>query len=317
MALNYPVREPSTRDSTPYLLTTGTTPPSITAPSATGIPGAPVSLTTRDLINSLRTPIEVTELHFVVTETNVLLANNVGWWMGGIEVNLALGIHQLTQGFCPVGALGVRREALALEGNLSGGAAPPIYSNTIRWILPQPLIVGPNEGFSGSMRLSPNLTPFPTGGTGNTVVTLSMVARGRRLPAGTPVPASRAVPFASGWIFSAASANAPDVSFQNVFPDRILHVTSLNAVPVSANIGVDLSGTFSINAPGGIANGVIRALAGALVHVGDIFSNRNALEEAHDLNPGEGYKILHGGTYSPVAGTNVGISAAMIGWREE
>ena len=292
----------STRDTTPVILTTGSTPLAIIV--AGGIPGPAVNLPTRDLTNTLRVPIEVTELHFVVDEPPLGTLVTGGIIYDGFEINLSIGRHSITQGFCPLIALGLRRDSDRSEGvNIS-----PIFANTIRWVLPTPLLVAPNESFNGSIRLSPILSPYGANGT----VHLSMAARARRLPPGTPVAGPRAVPYASGFIFTIANRPPPDSTFQNPF-NRVLHVTSINANPI-ANDFDSVPGRITVNSPGGLSNTVLRGMVnGGLA--GAVFAQRQALEEAHDLNPREAHQVTLSDPTD--AGDTHGTAVALIGWREE
>lgn len=310
MALNYASGAPSTRDTTPFILTSGTSPLSFTV-SRAGVPSSPLSFLTRDLINTLRVPIEITELHFSITELATLYGAVAvqGTWAGGFEVSLTVGPHQITNGFVPLVGLEVRRDSSSPEG--SSGA---ITGQTVRWILAQPLILKPNEGISGMARLSPNLT-YPDGGAVQTC-TLSMVARGRRLPAGTPVPSHRALPYASGWIFTVAGKPAPDQLFQNNL-GKVLHVAAITLATTIWNSQSFMPiGTITVNAPGGLANGVIRGLVSA-GPAGAIFSQRRAIEEAHEMNDGEAYQITLSTPIADLTRSTGGTAAMLLGWRQE
>lgn len=315
MALDHGSSLPATRDTTPFLLTSGSQPLAFTI-SRTGVPSAPQTFTTRDLINTLSVPIEITELHFLVTELAVLqgVVGVPGTWAGAFEVSLALGSKAITNGFTPLCGLEVRRDADLTEGD---SALSAVVGHTVRWILAQPLILKPNEGISGMARISPNLT-FPDGGAPQTC-TVSFVARGRRLAQGTPVPTKRAIPHATGWIFTAANQPAPDATFQNNL-GKVLHVNAIVATPTTwgtdAGPVASVIGTVTINSPGGLANTALRGLAASVV-AGAVFSQRHALEEAHDMIVGEAHQIT---LSTPIADTlysTGGTAVTLLGWREE
>lgn len=287
--------ERGTRDTTPVILTSGTTPLAILV--AGGIAGPPVLLPTLDLMNTLRVPIEVTELHFSTDEPQ----GNFGILDLALELSLSAGRYMISR-YCPLVALGVRRDSDVHETtNVS-----LISGHQVRWILPKPLILAPNEGFSGAIRMSPNLSPFAANGT----VNFTMTARARRLPLGSQVPAVRSVPYASGWIFSPANIAipAPDTTFQNIHKS-ILHVSSINSSRIFAS--TQDGGTVTITAPGGLANTVMRNMALG-VNRQSIFGQRSALEVSHDLEPNEFYGIVPSGTLN-----GVGIAIDLIGCREE
>jgi hypothetical protein len=186
------------------------------------------------------------------------------------------------------------------------GASAPVQALQTRWILPHPLILAPNEGFSGMIRISPN---FLTGLAGTP--TLSLVARGRRLAAGTPVPRLRAIPFVTGWMFTTAGIPAPDLVFRNSF-GTVLHVTSIN---LTRSIWAPPPGALAatINGPGGLANTVLRGIVSG-GFVDNFVAQRQAIEEAHDLEPGDSYQIVL--SAAPQLG-NGGHAVALVGWREE
>lgn len=293
MSMNYQTgREPVTRDTTPVLLTTGV-PVSIVIAGL--VPGPPVVLPTLDLMNTLRVPVEVTELHFMCFATS--------FQPDYLELSLNLGGHSIAQ-WAPMAAIDVRRHAVAREVGISGA------STTHRWVLPRPLIVAPNEGFAGMVRWTPLIAP-----TANGTVQFSMVARGRRLPGATRIARVRDIPWASGTYFPVAADGtpAPDMTFRNPFPS-VLHVASINATSAVGGMLVSVARFLGvrINGPGGLSNNVIRSLVddGATA----VFGERNAIEEPHDLEPGDAHQITF---YDYTAALEEPLAAAITGWREE
>ena len=294
MAINYASREARTRDTTPFVLTSGSVPLTITVAGGTLIPGPAVALPTRDLVNSLQVPVEITELNFLMGRLVAAVIPNL--W----ELSLSVGAHMIST-WVPVCALAMNRNTVQLEGLASNDTE----AMTVRWILPRPLILKPTEGFSGMARISPNISPAIAG-----PVTFSMVARGRRLPAGTPVPNKREIPYASGWIFPTANLPAPDMTYQNNFQVP-LNVTSINSSVTDLGTA-SVASAATINSPGGLANTVLRGLASG-VQFNALFAQRQALEEAHVLEPGEAYQI----TFSAVGAARSFFAVDLVGWREE
>lgn len=279
----------SSRETLPIILTTGATP--IASGIVAGVGGAPASIATSDLINTTRSPIEITELHFAMHQSS---ANVYG--VGATEIRLRIGRYDITQGFCPVTALGPRREQVAVEGTT---AAFAFAGDTVRWVLPRPLIVAPNEGFHGLVRLNGTAAPATTD-----TVQFSMTARGRRLPNDTKLTA-RAIPYASG-AFMAAGVLAPEATFRNPFLNT-LHVQSINIRPVPDTTG--LSGNITISGPGGLANSVVRQITNG-VSENVVFAQRHALEGPYDLNQNDRFQIS-------VSAIDNQLAIVLTGWREE
>jgi hypothetical protein len=293
MAITYPNRVPRGRDTVPYLLTTGTTPLSVTI--AGGVISAPAQFPTRDLMNTLHVPVEVTELNFMA------VGAPAGTLTGAWEVSLALGSRMIAA-FCPLAALTVRRDAKFFESILNAAASSLCY----RWILPQPLIVAPNEGFTGLARIT-SAIPVNDG-----TFSLVMVARGRRMPQGTPVPRTRAIPYATGMIFPRAGVLPADNVFLNIF-QKTLHVTAINLGEVSGAVPApNTADQVTAFGPGGLANAVLRPLVTATA-APVLFGPRASIEVGHDLDPGESYQFsfpsITVGVHSP--------AIALVGWREE
>lgn len=289
-----------TRETTPILLTTGATPIGITITG--GVEGPPVGLPSVDLVNTTRGPIEITEMNFVLDEPRGANALTLS---AAFEINLRAGRSMLTQDFCPVIGFAPVREAVLIEGTAS--TVMVTNATEVRWIFPRPLILAPNEGINGTVRLSPNVA-FARDGTCH----LSMVARGRRMPSGTVVPAKRAIPYASGWIFTMAGLPSPDHIYQNRF-NGPLHVTGIicRSVGVLANFN---AGTIAVQAPGGLANTAIRAFAP--LRQTSLFSGRAAVDLAYDLDPGDAFSFAVG--TPTIAGSGItGTMISIIGWREE
>ena len=288
-----------TRDTSPVILTSGTTPLSIAFTA--GVEGPGVSLTTLDLVNSLRVPIEINELCFAVDEPGA--AANQGRFYGGLELDLRVGQYGITNRFTPISVLGVRRE-MAVEIT---GAAAAFSPDHIRWILARPLILAPNEGFSGFLRANSTLN-FPAT---SPTVRFVMTARGRRLPPGTPIPTPRCIPYASGGFFTTASIPLADDVFRNIFRGP-LHITALNARPAPdvTNPAV-VSGNWTVGVYGAGA-GTAQRSAVLAVPGNNVFGQRLSLEESFDLDPNEGLLIT-----TDTISRDFATAVAMTGWREE
>jgi len=305
-----PTRPPSSaaRDTTPVILTTGATP--LTIALTAGVPGPQVNLPTLDLMNSLRVPIEITELCFAVDQPSDAFIE-----MLHFDISLSIGPYPITFGFCPVAAIAPRREMSPFEYPFVGPPpATALVADQLRWVLPRPLLVHPSEGFSGAVRLNPRCAPYQAAPqTGN--LHFSMTARGRRCPNGTALSAGRAIPHASGFtfrLFDGADANltAPDVAFKN--PHRsILHVSSINNRRLDSASTAN-TGTIIINGPGGLANSPLRQVA-SNASAPAVFGQRCAIEELHDLNPNEAYSVAL--SANTVGGANAAVG--LTGWREE
>ncbi len=289
-----PPRSRGARDTTPVILHSG--PAALSIAVTGGVPGAPVGFPAFDLTNLLGVPIEVNELHFIVDETADAVTPGV--LAMGAEIMLALGRHTIASGV-PVAALAVRYESVVGEGSRTLGAR---LARPVRWILPRPLIVGPGEGFSGAFRMnSTTLAPYGRDGT----VGLSFAAIGRRLPAGARVPRRRAIPYATGYMIDTANVPPPESVLKNPFGVPF-HVQSINASPRP-------QGTITIQGPAGLAGGGRRNLTAASAM--GVFAARFAIEEPHDLAPGEFYFVTLD-TPAPSAG-QPGTAIVLSGWREE
>jgi hypothetical protein len=305
MALNIIDTVDAGRETSPYLLTTGTTYSQITVGAGpTFAPGPPITFPTRDLVNSLRVPIEVTELSIFVDGPSRLVA---GSW----EVSISLGKHMLCT-LCPASVLGIDRDG-PWEGTPTLGQNAAFFPTVIRWTFQRPLVVAPNEGFSGMARISTSVSPLDAAGAAR----IAMVARGRRLPAGTPVPRIRTIPYASGCFFPTAGVPAADFIFKNNF-NTVLHVASINArqadqFPIRQVVGFRPQVT--ITGPGGLSGSVFRGVVP--ISSGDaasIFSQFSAIRKEHDLEPDDAYQIV----FNTLANNPAGIpAAALVGWREE
>lgn len=301
----------ASRDSTPVILTTGED-----RVLLTGAQGTPTQLPTEDLINRLRVPVEITELHFDLTETGDpdLAQKQRGMVIGSVEIDLSVGRRVITRGFCSVLGITITRDAFVTSTNPEDD---PIFYRQVRWILPRPLLLAPNEGFEGSARVNPRIARPVFGGTAG----LAMTARGRRLSPGYRVPSVRAIPYATGWIFTTPNEYAPDQTFQNVF-NAPLNVASLNGVPCNASAplqGIVPTGTVTTAGPGGLMGEPTRSLATAL-RGGLLFSQRQAIEEPHVLDPREAYTVQMAEPRGPLAGGTRpynGSAIVLTGWREE
>jgi len=285
------------RDTTPFILTTGATPISIAVTG--GVPQAAASiLPALDLTNTLRVPVEVREICFAVDEPGV--AANQGQLIGGLEVDLRVGRFNITQGFAPVTALAVRRESAAVEAS---GAAPFYSPDQIRWVLPRPLYLAPNEPINGFIRLNSSLTyPAVT-----STVRVVMTARSRRLPAGMPVPNPRKVPYASGFFYiKANSPPAQDSIFRNIFSVP-LHVTSINARPVPDVVNPPvIGGKWKVDMLSSNSRSIALNPYGS-----NLFAQRLALEVPFDLEAKDSLMIQTDTI------TGIGVAVALTGWREE
>ena len=275
----------ASRETTPFLLTG----------SASTLAGAPGIFPSLNLINSLQVPIEITELHFMVTSTDGGEDDILS--VEGGEISLQAGRHIITNGFAPLMTLTPLR-----ENNNNESVFDQITASTFRWVLPRPLILKSGEGISGAYRLSTTVFQGQS--------TATIVARGRRMPSNTRI-ARRCVAFASGAFFTAANVPAASGVFQNPFQVP-LKIRSINAQTINDAQPLGAATTATITGPGGLVPDALRSLAVNVMGSG-IFAGRYALEIQHDLNPRDAYQIVLNqtpGEFSPVA---IGI----MGYREE
>lgn len=288
----------ATRDTTPILL-------SGQASSALvgGVPGAPGRFPSAGLVNTLLAPIEVTELIFTVYDpVNAAPTPYLA------EVQLAAGRYAITNGFLPIGTLAIRRETRPNEVP-AGGAGEGL---TIRWVLPRPIVLRPGEGLSGQVRLPPGIA-YASGST----VTVTLVARGRRVPGWTP-GLTRSVPYASGCAYLTRAAQAPPQAFMNIL-DRPLMISSVNmrtltsTVTIRAGDAPPVISTVSIVGPGGLAQTIRRSVV-TNARPDAVFAQRSALEVDFVLQEKEDLIITF---VRPAAATFNPVGVAIIGYREE
>ena len=310
MAIIIPSRLGATRDTSPFLLTSGPTPMTLTITNQ--VAGAPIQIPTQDFVNTLRVPIEITELSFNAV-VNRGSTDQLPW-----EISLNVGKHLICSN-CPLYVLGTQRDSWVDERSQSTERG----ATQRRWIFGRPLILAPNEGLSGTIRCAPSV-PLQSRGTYTT--NMVIVARGRRLPSGTPVPRVRAIPYASG-VYIIRAGGVPDTTLRNTF-SATLHVTHLGigmapgsgggraAVPgpdaVAATFAQQL---VRVNAPGGLSHTAVRGLLSSQ-NYGLAFTQRSGIEVAHDLNPNDMYTFT---VPAFVAATDPhsALAVGLNGWREE
>lgn len=264
-----------------------------------------------NFVNRLSVPVEITELNFTASCVNSGVVVSLDRrFASGVEIDLRVGRFGITNGFTPLGALGIRYDTAAFE---SGVAVSPVGVVTVgtRWILPKPLILGPRESFAGSVRASPNVPLDAV----NSTVTVTAVARGRRYDG--PMPRTRLVPYASGAFYTQAfPANPPfqppTRTFGNIF--RVpLHVKSINGFRASSTDSLNLSGSnLRIVGPGGLSQTVRRTWSDT-PRMDASMNARLAIEESTVLLPDEFYQINLSG-FTLVAAPS---AIVMVGYREE
>lgn len=290
----------ATRDTTPFLI-------SAVAPAlswnAGGVVQGTVNLPGGALVNPYNVPVEINDLIFLLTSSATASISN-----SALEINLRAGRHGLTNGFAPIVGVGPVYSAFLEDPVPQAGTRLGFVP--IRWVFPRPMILKAGAAITGAVRLSPK-TVFnvPAGST-----TVTVVARGRKLPPGTPSPIRGFLPFMSGEIFTSASRQvANNLSFMNTLAVP-LEVTSINARVVSANfdgLSVGLGG-FTVTGPGGPLGTPRRSVIAPGTPADGVFGQRDSIEVTHTLQRGEYYMI----TMSTLPAYPQ-IAVAISGYREE
>lgn len=173
----------------------------------------PVTLDTTRLQNTLRVPIEITELLVTVRAARWIdgvsvLNERVG---AGVELDLRVGGRHLTNGFVPFQVLApwdFLEDGVWNEGNIQGESTLAIGFNQRRVVLPAPIRLRPGVGFSGAARrnVPAGVTAVPTAAE-----LVSVVAIGRAVPAGILSMTTQQLPL---WISATliATPSVPIVS---------------------------------------------------------------------------------------------------------
>jgi hypothetical protein len=299
-------------ETTPYLLSG-----EVTIPVTAGVPGPPQGFPIAQLVNTLRVPIEIREIHFVATQFKPIGTGNAGTLYNGLEVDIALGRYGITNGLCPLRSIGMVRTTDRNEG--PGFIAFDYTSDQFRWILPRPLIVRAQEGFRAFARLSPRVIYEVSTGT----VTLTMVMRGRRMD--MPARRERDMPYASGWIFTAGLQFADQRIFSNNFRTP-LYVSSLNLRSLISTFD-QVNAQMHIVGPGGLSNVMRREITAPPVGASQVFNQETAIDVGHQLNPDDGYSIQFGPSAAAIdshmdtgsipAGSTGPVAIVMSGYRKE
>jgi hypothetical protein len=275
--------------------------------SPADLAGPPVAIPTGKLTNPLNVPVEVREIHFTLRSEQV---GSDDYAVRRLIADLRVGRRVIAE-HAPLFAVCWRDLTDRFESRVqtAGGF---IGADTVRWVLPRPLILAPGEGVGGQIAFDPLLDYT---GEFERTTTIGVLLRGRRLPLGTPVPRVRALPYASGWIFQRPGEISPEQAFRNIF-NVPLNVTSLNVAPAYRDATVNQEATVQIVGHGGLVATGRRELAPVVPAVA-LGAGRQALEVAHRLDPSEGYKVtatalldVGGGVYEPLA-------MALSGYREE
>ena len=170
---------------------------------------------TQALANQIAAPISINALRFGFN-VPVDPVTNLGAWpafastgrSGIVQINGRVGLHELTNGYTSIIALGQARMSEIQDASyISGGAVYGAGDDTtaqveqVTWRFDRPLVLRPGVGFDFTARLDPIALAymgFPDGVSSYPAATLTISAIGEVLPKASKIPASQMVPFASG-----------------------------------------------------------------------------------------------------------------------
>lgn len=187
---------------------------------AAGFSGTGLPLDANKLSNVFKRPIEIREIRFaVVTPLSTLTADM--WFGGVIQAILEIAGHSVTQDYVPVGVLGSPQQPVteAVSDAANVGTTPSI-ANYFRWVLPKPVVLPPETGVRGNIRLDA-MNMLSNGKNGNmttaftAAVTTTVV--GRYLDRGFKLPRTQAIPYATAWVGNRDGTRSQQLNLTNPF----------------------------------------------------------------------------------------------------
>lgn len=177
----------------------------------------PATFDTTKLQNTLRVPIEITEILVTVHEFGSLdRAGTTNEDAGAaIEMDLRVGGKHLTNGFVPFQTLAPWNSGEDSAWSAGGALTAAATFNQRRIVLPEPIRLRPNVGFSGAARRAPVETVTSASAVTTTV---TLTAIGRVVPEGILSPTAQALPlWTAATLLATATVLVPKTSERDLF----------------------------------------------------------------------------------------------------
>lgn len=294
---------------------------------------------TQALANQIAAPLSIHSLRFDFNVPVDPVSHFVAWpafadtgRCGIVQVNGRVGLHELTNGYTSIIALGQARMSEIQDSSFIGGGT--VYGpgddttgqvEQVTWRFDRPLVLRPGVGFDFTARLDPIALAymgFPDGASSYPVATLTISAVGEILPKASKIPASQMVPFAAGGSIVSPAGNpvpqfdvvsgegslvnrlAKDVQGHRIVATRFFtrNTTADDAMQILDGTGPYGQDQFDVTFPGG------RALSGnGPIPVESIFQRTHVLAGDFDFPSGQRVVVRWLG-----ASRSIGVTAARL-----